>query len=92
MKMTFKEKKEIKNEIGKLINESLELIEKNKLAKDLWELCNSSDNLTIASENYENYYITKEGIKREELVDELLKEKKEFYELFINFVNKYEKK
>lgn len=89
--MTFKEKKEIKNKTEKLSNEVFELIEKNKLAEDLWTLCNCSDNLTIVSENYENYYKAEKGFKKEEYEEELLDIRMEFYELFLNTVKKYNK-
>lgn len=75
--MNFTEKKRIKKEIEEYTNETFELIENNELAKELWKLCNISDNLALTGEEFEEEY---------------LNYRKEFYETFINFVKKYEKK
>lgn len=89
--MTFKERKELEKETVRLSDETYELLEnENEIAKDLWDLCLSSDNWLSAGNKLEDYQ-DKEYELAIQYEEENLKAKKEFFELFINCVKKYNK-
>lgn len=88
--MTFKEKKEIDETANNLSDKAFELMEKNQLAKNLSELCRISNKWTLESEELENCKETDIKLK-EELKKEYIKDKKEYYELFISIVENYGK-
>lgn len=88
--MTLKEKLEIAKKADDLSDKAFELMEKNELAKELWKLCLISDKWTLESEELENCK-SAEIKRREELKQEYVINKKNFYELFISIVKNYGK-
>ena len=80
--MTFKEKKEIENETALLCVEVSKLLEENKIAKDIWLLCSISDNYAVTSEKLENSEIKEKEVK-DKYEEDLLIQRKDFYEYFI---------
>lgn len=89
--MKWQEEKELKEKEAKLIDEYFSLQEKMNFAKELDMLCRASDNYTASGLRVEKYEEQGEQDKKilQELNEELLLAKVEFYSTFVEFVKKY---
>lgn len=90
--LNWQEEKELKKSVEKLTDEFFELKEKSKFVRELDELCRASDSYTASALSLERYEEQKEQDKKvlQELNEELLQSKFDYYNAFMSFAKKYE--
>lgn len=100
--LNWQEEKELKKSVEKLTDEFFELKEKSKFVRELEELCRASDNYTASALRVENYELQIQRLEQadictpaekkvlQELNEELLQSKFDYYNAFMSFAKKYE--